>query len=202
MTGKTIRIDHSSDGLPPQGRQRYSRTAVYCEGRLKLSDVELACMILDISAGGAKIQTPLSLKEREAVVLCVGQTVAHNGMIVWQRAQHAGIAYMEDPELVRQHMPEIIRLAGSQEKRENLRVLVLWRAEMVAGAKTMPCQILDISPGGARVRASESGQVGREVNVHCDHFGDLAGEITWAKQGELGIQWREGSESILASLGL
>lgn len=70
-------------------------------------------------------------------------------------------------------------LPYSQEKRRFQRVKVdILGRYMLANRLEYPCQIIDMSPGGARFVAPASGEIGERVVAYLDHIGRIEGEIT------------------------
>ncbi len=70
-------------------------------------------------------------------------------------------------------------LPHSQEKRrfQRVRVDILGRY-MLPNRHEYPCQVVDMSPGGARFVAPEIGAIGDRVIAYLDHIGRIEGEIT------------------------
>lgn len=67
----------------------------------------------------------------------------------------------------------------SQEKRrfQRVRVDILGRF-MLPDRHEYPCQVIDMSPGGASIVAPVVGQVGDRVIAYLDHIGRIEGEIS------------------------
>jgi len=48
---------------------------------------------------------------------------------------------------------------------------------MLANKREYPCQVIDMSPGGAAIIAPVTGEVGERVIAYVDHIGRIEGEI-------------------------
>jgi len=62
-------------------------------------------------------------------------------------------------------------------RHQRVKVNLLGRC-MFADRREFPCQILNISPGGAEILSPVKGYVGDPVIAYIDHIGRLEGEIT------------------------
>jgi hypothetical protein len=73
-----------------------------------------------------------------------------------------------------------IKMAPSQaEKRNFQRVRVkVYGRYMLEDRSEHPCQIVDMSPGDAALRANQPGQLGEKVIVYLDHIGRVEGVVT------------------------
>lgn len=54
---------------------------------------------------------------------------------------------------------------------------------MLANRAEYPCQVVDMSPGGAALMAPVQGEVGERVIAYIDHIGRIEGEITRLFEG-------------------
>jgi len=76
----------------------------------------------------------------------------------------------------------------SEEKRrfQRVRVNILGRY-MLPNRREYPCQIVDMSPGGARLVAPASGEIGDRVIIYLDHIGRIEGKIARIFEGGFAI---------------
>jgi hypothetical protein len=76
----------------------------------------------------------------------------------------------------------------SEEKRrfQRVRVNILGRY-MLPNKREYPCQIVDMSPGGARLVAPAVGEVGDRVIAYLDHIGRIEGQISRLVDGGFAI---------------
>ncbi|ESR25154.1 PilZ domain-containing protein [Lutibaculum baratangense] len=79
-------------------------------------------------------------------------------------------------------------LTQSQEKRRFQRVRVdLLGRYMLPSRHEYPCQIIDMSPGGARFVAPAIGDLGERVVAYIDNIGRIEGQITRLFEGGFAI---------------
>jgi hypothetical protein len=62
------------------------------------------CVIRDISASGARIIIERRLAQQRALVLDIDGVGGLNGRLVWQRADEAGIRFLDEPNTVRSYI--------------------------------------------------------------------------------------------------
>lgn len=76
----------------------------------------------------------------------------------------------------------------SEEKRrfQRVRVNILGRY-MLPSKREYPCQVVDMSPGGARMVAPAIGDIGDRVIAYLDHIGRVEGQITRLFDGGFAI---------------
>jgi len=76
----------------------------------------------------------------------------------------------------------------SEEKRrfQRVRVNILGRY-MLPNRREYPCQVVDMSPGGARLVAPEVGEVNDRIVAYLDHIGRIEGQISRQCEGGFAI---------------
>lgn len=65
---------------------------------------------------------------------------------------------------------------------QRVKISVLGRF-MLSNRNEYPCQIVDMSPGGAALMTPVSGSIGERVVAYIDHIGRIEGEITRMLEG-------------------
>lgn len=81
--------------------------------------------------------------------------------------------FTDDPATERLARP---RSFAPSERFQRVKVSVLGRY-MLADRREFPCQVLEMSPGGAIVVAPVAGDVGERVIAYIDHIGRIEGSI-------------------------
>jgi hypothetical protein len=66
----------------------------------------------------------------------------------------------------------------------------------VVEEKKIDCEIVNISFGGAQVRASRSFKAGAKVTLEIEPFGVFATEIRWCKKPDIGLKFNEDSTKV------
>lgn len=91
------------DGPARQREQRtHLRSAVLWSGEIAFGHESMACRILNISAGGAKVRVERSLSEGAEISLSCSRFAEMPGRVVWTRDGKMGIAFLEPPRYVLQ----------------------------------------------------------------------------------------------------
>ena len=92
----------------------------------------------------------------------------------------------------RQSMPE---------RRRFERATVLWSGHLVYGAQAVACLIVNILAGGAMVRTDDAAVCPASVTLRNARIGDLAAEVTWRKNNEMGLKFLEDDQTVAALIG-
>ena len=183
-------------------KQRFTRASIICDGCLDVGGLTVPCEILDISVGGAKIATGEPLSHEGDLVLQVGDVAAFPGKVAWQRGCQSGIEFGVAPETVAEALPEILEgPAKAREQRQHLRSTVLWSAEVIHGARIIPCRILNVSAAGAKVRIEAAIPDGTEVRISCNRFGEMPARVVWGEDGKIGLSFSEDPGRVLRAIG-
>jgi hypothetical protein len=85
---------------------------------------------------------------------------------------------------------------GAKNRRKFERITVLWSGSLECEGQVVECLIVNVSPGGALVRLDNPAVCKKSVVLHSPRFGQLAGEITWRQDKELGIQFSESEQAV------
>ncbi len=83
--------------------------------------------------------------------------------------------------------PEMPVFAGDPPRFQRVRVSLLGRY-MLADRREFPCQVIEMSPGGAMVIAPVSGVVGERVIAYLDHIGRIEGPVLELVEGGFNIE--------------
>ncbi len=81
------------------------------------------------------------------------------------------------------------------------RTTVLWSGELVYREQIVACVIVNISAGGAMVRAEDPAFLMTSVVLRNSRIGDLAAEVLWRQDGELGLKFAESPETVAEIIG-
>ncbi len=87
------------------------------------------------------------------------------------------------------------------ERRRFGRARVLWSGHLVYGDQAVACLIVNIAAGGAMVRTDEAAACPASVTLRNPRFGDLAAEITWRKNNEMGLKFLDDEQTVAALIG-
>lgn len=89
---------------------------------------------------------------------------------------------MLDHDLAMDVRRQAVSTAEEEPYYQSVRVSVLGRY-MLADRREFPCQIIEMSPGDARVIAPVSGNPGERIIIYLDHLGRVEGTITELMEG-------------------
>ncbi len=87
------------------------------------------------------------------------------------------------------------------ERRRFVRTTVLWSGHLVHGDQVLACLIVNISAGGAMVRTDDAAICPASVTLRSARFGDLAAEVRWRKNNELGLKFLDDDQTVAALIG-
>jgi len=82
-----------------------------------------------------------------------------------------------------------VRDLRKAEKRRDSRKRVLWKAALETARGRIDCQILNISPGGARVHARDALGLNNPVTLIIGDIGEFHGVVAWEEGGHSGIKF-------------
>ncbi len=80
--------------------------------------------------------------------------------------------------------------------REFERKDVLFGAKLAVGDETIDCEIVNISFGGAQVRASRTMKAGAKITLDIDPLGVFATKVRWCKKPDIGLKFNEDSTKV------
>ena len=81
------------------------------------------------------------------------------------------------------------------------RTTVLWSGHLVHGDQVLACLIVNISAGGAMVRTDDAAICPASVTLRSARIGDLAAEVTWRKNNEMGLKFLDDDQTVAAHIG-
>jgi hypothetical protein len=174
MSGSQTPFARRSQGVLSRivpDRRRHKRLAVTLLGRfMRESKQEYPCRLVDASAGGAAVQSPIGVEIGEKVVAYFDHLGGIEGPVV--RTFEGGFAF---------------KIEATAHKREKLAAQLTWlanRSEMASGAERrheritpsnnlsqlqlaegvmLTCRVLDISISGASIETPARPEIGTEV---------------------------------------
>jgi len=77
---------------------------------------------------------------------------------------------------------------SGQEHRGHARAEVLVAARLLCGGVWRPCEVVNISVGGAKLRVRERYEPGQELRLEIEPCGQFTGVVAWARGEELGFR--------------
>ncbi len=89
----------------------------------------------------------------------------------------------------------------SSESRRFERTTVLWSGQLVFQEQSVACVIVNISSGGAMVRSDDPSIFVTSVVLRNARIGDLAAQIVWRQDEELGLRFADDEETVAEIIG-
>ncbi len=87
------------------------------------------------------------------------------------------------------------------EHRRFERTTVLWSGHLVYREQSVACVIVNISAGGAMVRSEDPAFFMNSVVLRNPRIGDLAAEVVWRQNDELGLKFADDPEIVAEIIG-
>ncbi len=189
---------------PPEleERQAAPRSSVWVAGRLTAGELTFPCDVLNVSAGGVRIRSAQTCVPETEMTL---QIDGHAGITVkeaWRSDDLAGLRFVAPPEAVTGFLRSLETVEPSiMEQRRFRRCSVLWTACVFSAGRTIDAVVLNLSAGGARVRLKQMAALDDRATVSIGRFGDFAGRVVWRDGDEIGLEFLDPPERIVAKVG-
>jgi hypothetical protein len=155
-------------------------------GCLLFDDRRELCLIRNISGGGALVRTysHMTIGQRVAIELNQGESVA--GVIRWCESNMIGIMF--------NHPLDVVQLLANsadwpRPRQPRVEVQALARIHLTEG--TQIAQVLDLSQGGVKVRATPGLTRNRLVTVEVRDLPPLQARIRWSHNDVCGLAFAE-----------
>ncbi len=87
------------------------------------------------------------------------------------------------------------------ERRRFERATVLWSGHLVHGDQAIACLIVNISASGAMVRTDDAGICPASVTLRNPRIGDLAAEVRWRRNNEMGLKFLDDDQTVAVRIG-
>ena len=86
-------VDKHAKATSETERRQHARMPVHWHGSLVSAGQEEDCLVLDISAGGARVQCSDPFGEASRITLRLAQGDRHDGSIVWRQGSFMGLQF-------------------------------------------------------------------------------------------------------------
>lgn len=185
-----------------------------CAGVLAFSGRKLPVEILALSAHSADLRCTAEVAEEGPVVLSIdgfrsfeGELVRRHGQIIGMVFSRGGKAAAEAvpeaapaPRAARLHNPPK-QPSETKTLRRHPRSAVFWSGTVQSGRASIDCIVLNMSPGGAKVKLLKrfTGD-GSPVVLHIDRLGGYAAEVVWSEGEMIGLRFLKDPQQIAADI--
>lgn len=192
----------AEDIADSSSQRQDQRISVYASGTLCVgSEEDVACELLNVSAGGAMVRAEVGDVADQAVLLDLPAIGRLGARVAWQHNQFLGLAFEERFENVEEVVRSIATAAHApDEKRGFKRTSVLWRGRLYAGGKTHEIRVLNISPTGAKIRGPSLAE-NTPIMLMVERAADVPARVVWSSQEQLGIRFLDASDEICDVFG-
>ena len=166
-----------TNSVATDDRRKYERTKLYLPGQLfnPLNNQASECKVLNLPAGGARVQSQTEFSEGISLVLNVENIGRFEGITVPQETGHFGIRFIIG-ERKRGHLVSMLTCLGRSgmadvsHLREHERIPTLVKGSIVSeNGKHLTCDVLDISLDGLSVRTKWRPHIGEIVCLGRTH---------------------------------
>ena len=87
-----------------------------------------------------------------------------------------------------------------QNRRRHERTIIALTAEIAIGESSRSCDVLNISPGGAKLRADGKLKTGQQLTLLMGDMAPLATEVRWSSGDKHGLRFTDDPETIGATI--
>lgn len=197
-----------------------------CGGTLEFPGGSEPVEVLSLSAHSADLRCSDEIAEEGPVTLAVagfgrfeGELVRRHGRIIGiifgtmkvagtkvARAVPAGTGETRAPATVAFDVANADDVPGPAAGRERTlrrhsRSAVFWSGAVQAGRQSIDCVVLNMSPGGAKIRLMKRyvGD-GSPVILHIDRLGGYTSEVVWSEGNTMGLRFLKNPQQVAAEI--
>lgn len=178
------------------------QVALMQPGKIHTPDGLVDCEILLLSRQAARVRLLGDLKGATELFLAVrgfGQLACRLERF---DADCAELSFCGDAESQDAIFQDILDRFGDEDgQRRFLRRSVLWPGHLVTGGKRLPCTILNMSLGGAKIALSDDSVVNGSVVLDGDRFEGLSATIVWTSGRVIGLEFKDEPGAVGRCLG-
>ena len=182
-------------------RQGSPRRLVACIGELRCGDDSVDCEILNISETGAQLCIERQLTETSSLVLAsdIGEFACE---LIWQNADYAGVRFQVEAGRVAECIEAYLdQPTNDDDRRHVYRKAVLWGGRLSCGGESTNCLVMNVSVGGAKLRAERFWNFVSPVTLEIDRFGSFKSDVAWQDGDLIGVKFQDSPEEIQERLG-
>ena len=99
---------------------------------------------------------------------------------------------------MKRHTPESKPQDGDHRRHQRRTVLIAGR--LLCGEASLPCEVINVSAGGAKLRTSGAFTPGQELCLEMDLCGQFPGVAAWVSGDELGLTFTGDPERVAEAL--
>ena len=181
---------------PVESRRRFPRRPTLKSGRIHLGPGHaLSCLVLNVSDGGAKLQTDSVDACPQRFAIEIGTEKPRPCRVAWRAGKTMGVEFAAEEELAAAAPAPTgdPNAAEPRERRAWKRTLMLRGARIVfnAGFTSMRCNVLDLSVGGAKVQPIDPISCPDKFELRIDDGPTHKCEVVRKHRGTLGVRFSD-----------
>lgn len=180
-----------------------------CSGVLEFAGRREPVEVLALSAHSADLRCSDDILEAGPVSLAIGGFRRFHGELVRRHGRIIGIVFKEAEEAGTRVTPPAQEPADEadpkpeqrQSMRRHPRSAVFWSGAVQAGRENLDCIVLNMSPGGAKLKLlTRFVSDGSPVVLHIDRMGGYAAEIIWSEGDTMGLRFLKDPREVAADI--
>lgn len=171
-----------------------------CAATLEFSGQSHAVEVLALSSHSADLRCPDDLLEDGPVTLSIDGFGSFAGELVRRHGRIIGMIF-KPGERGAPPAPGKAKATRSQSLRQHPRSAVFWSGALQAGRDSIDCIVLNMSPGGAKVKLFRRfvGD-GSPVVLHVDRLGGYASDVVWSEGDAVGLRFLKDPKEVAADI--
>jgi len=174
-----------------------------CAGTLKFSGQAHSVEVLALSSHSADLRCPEDLVEDGPVTLAIDGFRSFEGELVRRHGRIIGMVFKtaEQPGAEAPSPPAETKPARTGSLRQHPRSAVFWSGALQSGRESIDCIVLNMSPGGAKVKLFRRfASNGSPVVLHIDRLGGYASEVVWSEGDAVGLRFLKDPKEVAADI--
>lgn len=177
-----------------------------CTGRLEFADRSEPVEVISLSAHSADLRCANDIAETDSVNLVIEGFPNFEGVLVRRHGRIIGMIFNTPgrggTQVAQQPAETPAPKRGKQRSmRGHPRSAVFWSGALQAGRQNVECIVLNMSPGGAKVRMLKRFvSDGSPVILHIDRLGGYTSEVVWTEGNTIGLRFLKDPKQIAADI--
>ncbi|MFM9977344.1 MAG: PilZ domain-containing protein [Sphingomonadaceae bacterium] len=167
-------------------------TTILLVARMSIGQRDDLCRVRNISVGGMRIETLASVEVGQAIDVELKNGVSVRAEVMWVRDAAAGVRFEAPVDIAEVLAPAgKTRAAAGERTMRSPRLSAQCPVELRQNGRALPADLINISQGGAQVRAAERLRLDDDVVVAIPGLDVRMAVVRWAKDNVIGLGFIE-----------